>query len=156
MRPLNRSMPGAMDLDYIGNGTALENRPKGTQQSTTGDKVFIALINRMGTYCLIRQDGIVPLHCPQRRVSRHGSLDRRLVVSKFSEVSNDAQEKPLTAKGLLLIDEVDLHSPSESGKRELLSLLAKWLPNFQFRCNNALRPWPAQQAGEGGTSLFAA
>ena len=59
------------------------------------------------------------------------------LLFQVSEVSGDAQEKPLTAKGLLLIDEVDLHLHPKR-QRELLSLLAKWLPNFQFIANDAL------------------
>ena len=56
-------------------------------------------------------------------------------------------KEPLTARGLLLIDEVDLHLHPKR-QRELLSRLDQQFPNFQFVVTTH-SPMTAQQAGEG-------
>ena len=63
------------------------------------------------------------------------------------EIFDDLAEEPLTARGLLLIDEVDLHLHPKL-QRELLSFLNKWLPNFQFIVTTH-SPMTAQQADDG-------
>ena len=135
----------AMDLDYIGNGTALETVRK-VLSNLLPEIKFHRIDKQNGHLLFDTPDGIVPLHCLSDGYLAMAAWIGDLLF-QVSEVSNEAQEKPLTAKGLLLIDEVDLHLHPKR-QRELLSLLAKWLPNFQFVATTH-SPMAAQQAGEG-------
>ena len=69
------------------------------------------------------------------------------LLFRVLENSDDLKEQPLTTKGLLLIDEIDLHLHPKR-QRELFSFLDEWLPNFQFVVTTH-SPMTAQQAGEG-------
>ena len=135
----------AMDLDYIGNGTALET-VREVLSSLLPEIKFHDIDKQNGCLLFETPDGIVPLHCLSdgylAMVAWIGDL-----LFRVSEISNDSKEKPLTAKGLLLIDEIDLHLHPKR-QRELFSSLKKWLPNFQFVATTH-SPMAAQQAGEG-------
>ncbi len=135
----------AMDLDYIGNGTALETVQK-VLSNLLPEIKFHSIDKQNGHLLFDTPDGIVPLHCLSDGYLAMAAWIGDLLF-QVSEVSGDAQEKPLTAKGLLLIDEVDLHLHPKR-QRQLLSLLDKWLPNFQFVATTH-SPMAAQQAGEG-------
>lgn len=135
----------AMDLDYIGNGTALETVRKVLSNLLPGIK-FHRIDKQNGHLLFDTPDGIVPLHCLSDGYLAMAAWIGDLLF-QVSEISGDSQEKPLTAKGLLLIDEVDLHLHPKR-QRQLLSLLDKWLPNFQFVATTH-SPMAAQQAGEG-------
>lgn len=135
----------AMDLDYIGNGTALETVRK-VLSNLLPEIKFHSIDKQNGHLLFDTPDGIVPLHCLSDGYLAMAAWIGDLLF-QVSEVSGDAQEKPLTAKGLLLIDEVDLHLHPKR-QRQLLSLLDKWLPNFQFVATTH-SPMAAQQAGEG-------
>jgi len=135
----------AMDLDYIGNGTALETVRKVLSNLLPGIK-FHRIDKQNGHLLFDTPDGIVPLHCLSDGYLAMAAWIGDLLF-QVSEVSGDSEEKPLTAKGLLLIDEVDLHLHPKR-QRQLLSLLDKWLPNFQFVVTTH-SPMAAQQAGEG-------
>ncbi len=135
----------AMDLDYIGNGTALETIRKVLSNLLPGIK-FHRIDKQNGHLLFDTPDGIVPLHCLSDGYLAMAAWIGDLLF-QVSEISGDSQEKPLTAKGLLLIDEVDLHLHPKR-QRQLLSLLDKWLPNFQFVATTH-SPMAAQQAGEG-------
>ena len=91
-------------------------------------------------------DGIVPLHALSDGYLAMAAWIGDLLF-RVSEISGDSKEKPLTAKGLLLIDEIDLHLHPKR-QRELFARLKKWLPNFQFVATTH-SPLAAQQAGEG-------
>ena len=135
----------AMDLDYIGNGTALETVRK-VLSNLLPEIKFHRIDKQNGHLLFDTPDGIVPLHCLSDGYLAMAAWIGDLLF-QVSEVVGDSQEKPLTAKGLLLIDEVDLHLHPKR-QRQLLSLLDKWLPNFQFVATTH-SPMAAQQAGEG-------
>ena len=135
----------AMDLDYIGNGTALETVRK-VLSNLLPEIKFHNIDKQNGHLLFDTPDGIVPLHCLSDGYLAMAAWIGDLLF-QVSEVSGDAQEKLLTAKGLLLIDEIDLHLHPK-WQRQLLSLLDKWLPNFQFVATTH-SPMAAQQAGEG-------
>ena len=135
----------AMDLDYIGNGTALETVRK-VLSNLLPEIKFHSIDKQNGHLLFDTPDGIVPLHCLSDGYLAMAAWIGDLLF-QVSEVSGDSQEKPLTVKGLLLIDEVDLHLHPKR-QRQLLSLLDKWLPNFQFVATTH-SPMAAQQAGEG-------
>ena len=135
----------AMDLDYIGNGTALETVRK-VLSNLLPEIKFHSIDKQNGHLLFDTPDGIVPLHCLSDGYLAMAAWIGDLLF-QVSEVSGDAQEKPLAANGLLLIDEVDLHLHPKR-QRQLLSLLDKWLPNFQFVVTTH-SPMAAQQAGEG-------
>ena len=135
----------AMDLDYIGNGTALETIRK-VLSNLLPEIKFHRIDKQNGQLLFDTPDGIVPLHCLSDGYLAMAAWIGDLLF-QVSEVLGDSQEKPLTAKGLLLIDEVDLHLHPKR-QRQLLSLLDKWLPNFQFVATTH-SPMAAQQAGEG-------
>ena len=135
----------AMDLDYIGNSTALETVRKVLSNLLPGIK-FHRIDKQNGHLLFDTPDGIVPLHCLSDGYLAMAAWIGDLLF-QVSEISGDSQEKPLTAKGILLIDEVDLHLHPKR-QRQLLSLLDKWLPNFQFVVTTH-SPMAAQQAGEG-------
>ena len=135
----------AMDLDYIGNGAALETVRK-VLSNLLPEIKFHRIDKQNGHLLFDTPDGIVPLHCLSDGYLAMAAWIGDLLF-QVSEVSGNSQEKPLTAKGLLLIDEVDLHLYPKR-QRQLLSLLDKWLPNFQFVATTH-SPMAAQQAGEG-------
>ena len=135
----------AMDLDYIGNGTALETVRK-VLSNLLPEIKFHRIDKEKGHLLFDTPDGIVPLHCLSDGYLAMAAWIGDLLF-QVSEISDNSQEKPLTTKGLLLIDEVDLHLHPKQ-QRHLLSLLDKWLPNFQFVATTH-SPMAAQQAGEG-------
>ncbi len=135
----------AMDLDYIGNGTALET-VREVLSNLLPEIKFHSIDKQDGHLLFNTPDGIVPLHCLSDGYLAMAAWIGDLLF-QVSEVPGDSQEKPLTTKGLLLIDEVDLHLHPKR-QRQLLALLDKWLPNFQFVVTTH-SPMAAQQAGEG-------
>ena len=90
-------------------------------------------------------DGIVPLDYLsdgyQNMVAWIGDLLYR-ITETFSDYSN-----PLEARGLLLIDEIDLHLHPK-WQRNLIEFISKKLPNFQVVASTH-SPLTAQQADEG-------
>ncbi|GAA4365008.1 hypothetical protein GCM10023185_34960 [Hymenobacter saemangeumensis] len=90
-------------------------------------------------------DGIVPLHLLsdgyQNMTAWIGDLLYR-ISSSFHDY-----KMPLNARGLLLIDEVDLHI-HPVWQRHLLNFLKSKLPNFQIVATTH-SPLTAQQAAEG-------
>ena len=135
----------AMDLDYRENRTGLETVRK-VLSNLLPEIKFHRIDKQNGHLLFDTPDGIVPLHCLSdgylAMATWIGDLLFR-VLENFSDLS----EQPLTTKGLLLIDEVDLHLHPKR-QRELFSFLDKWLPNFQFVATTH-SPMAAQQASEG-------
>ncbi len=68
------------------------------------------------------------------------------VLFRLAEVF-DGQKKPLTARGVLLIDELELHL-HPAWQRNLIKLLKNILPHFQV-ISTTHSPLTAQQAGAG-------
>ena len=91
-------------------------------------------------------DGIVPLHCLSDGYLAMATWMGDLLFRVF-ENFGDLQEQPLNAKGLLLIDEVDLHLHPKR-QRQLFAFLDEWLPYFQFVVTTH-SPMAAQQADKG-------
>ena len=91
-------------------------------------------------------DGIVPLHCLSDGylaiVTWMGDLLLQ-VLENFDDFKS-SERSPFEKRGLLLIDEIDLHLHPKY-QRQLLTFLHEWLPNFQFVVTTH-SPMTAQQA----------
>ena len=134
-----------MDMDYLENRIGLK----------TVREVFSNLLPEIKFHDIDKQNGNLMFQTPDGIVPLHALSDGYLAMAAWIgdllfqvlEISGDLAEEPLTARGLLLIDEIDLHLHPKR-QRELLSLLNDWLPNFQFIVTTH-SPMTAQQAGEG-------
>ena len=135
----------AMDLDYLENRTGLETIRK-VLSNLLPEVKFHRIDKPSGHLLFDTPDGIVPLHCLSDGYLAMAAWIGDLLF-RVLENSDDLKEQPLTTKGLLLIDEVDLHLHPKR-QRELFSFLNEWLPNFQFVATTH-SPMTAQQAGEG-------
>ena len=91
-------------------------------------------------------DGIVPLHCLSDGYLAIATWmgDLLLQVLENFEDFKDSGRSPFSKRGLLLIDEIDLHLHPKH-QRQLLTFLHKCLPNFQFVVTTH-SPMTAQQA----------
>ena len=135
----------AMDLDYREDRTGLETVRK-VLSNLLPEIKFHGIDKQKGCLLFDTPDGIVPLHCLSDGYLAMATWIGDLLF-RILENFGDLTEQPLTAKGLLLIDEVDLHLHPKR-QRELLAFLDKWLPNFQFVATTH-SPMAAQQASEG-------
>lgn len=91
-------------------------------------------------------DGIVPLHCLGDGYVAIATwmCDLLLQVLENFEDFKGSERSPLKKRGLLLIDEIDLHLHPKY-QRQLLTFLHKCLPHFQFVVTTH-SPMTAQQA----------
>ena len=135
----------AMDLDYLENRMGLGTIRK-VLSNLLPEVKFHHIDKPSGHLLFETPDGIVPLHCLSDGYLAMAAWIGDLLF-RVLENSDDLKEQPLTTKGLLLIDEVDLHLHPKR-QRELFSFLDEWLPNFQFVATTH-SPMTAQQAGEG-------
>ena len=135
----------AMELDYLKNCTGLKIVRK-VLSNLLPEIKFHDIDKQKGHLLFKTPDGIVPLHCLSDGYLAMAAWMGDLLF-RVLENFDDLKERPLTAKGLLLIDEVDLHLHPKR-QRELFAFLDKWLPNFQFVVTTH-SPMAAQQAGEG-------
>ena len=135
----------AMDLDYLENRTGLETVQK-VLSNLLPEIKFHRIDKQSGHLLFKTPDGIIPLHCLSDGYLAMAAWMGDLLF-RVLENFDDLQEQPLAAKGLLLIDEVDLHLHPKR-QRELFAFLDEWLPNFQFVVTTH-SPMAAQQAGEG-------
>ena len=134
----------AMDLDYLDSRTGMK----------TAREVLSDLFPEIKFHRIDKQSGHLLFETPDGIVPLHALSDGYLAMStwigdllyRVLENFRDLKE-PLTARGLLLIDEVDLHLHPKR-QRELLSRLDQQFPNFQFVVTTH-SPMTAQQAGEG-------
>ena len=134
-----------MDLDYLENRTGLETVRK-VLSNLLPEIKFHRIDKPSGHLLFDTPDGIVPLHCLSDGYLAMAAWMGDLLFRVF-ENFDDLKEQPLTAKGLLLIDEVDLHLHPKR-QRELFAFLDEWLPNFQFVATTH-SSMAAQQANEG-------
>lgn len=135
----------AMDLDYRENRTGLETVRK--VLSNLLPEIKFHGIDKQNRHLLFdTPDGIVPLHCLSDGYLAMATWIGDLLF-RVLENFGDLQEQPLNAKGLLLIDEVDLHLHPKR-QRQLFAFLDEWLPHFQFVVTTH-SPMAAQQANEG-------
>ena len=135
----------AMDLDYLENRTGLETVRK-VLSNLLPEIKFHRIDKQSGHLLFDTPDGIVPLHCLSDGYLAMAAWIGDLLF-RVLENFDDLKEQPLAAKGLLLIDEVDLHLHPKR-QRELFAFFDKWLPNFQFVVTTH-SPMAAQQAREG-------
>ena len=135
----------AMDLDYLKNRVGLE----------TVREVLSNLLPEIKFHSIDKQNGQLLFKTPDGIVPLNNLSDGYLAMAAWMgdllfqvlETFDDLKEQPLTARGLLLIDEVDLHLHPKR-QRELFSFLKEWLPNFQFVATTH-SPLTAQQADKG-------
>ena len=134
----------AMDLDYLDNRTGMKTVREILSDLLPGIKLH-RIDKQSGHLLFETPDGIVPLHALSDGYLAMSTWIGDLLY-RVLENFRDLKE-PLTARGLLLIDEVDLHLHPKR-QRELLSRLDQQFPNFQFVVTTH-SPMTAQQAGEG-------
>jgi predicted ATP-dependent endonuclease of OLD family len=146
---LNSIEQWAMDLDYQTSGKGIK-----LVQSTLNDflpGIEFDQIDKQNRQLLFKTaDGIVPLSYLsdgyQNVVSWCGDL-----LYRVTQVFKD-HKKPFQARGLLLIDEIDLHL-HPLWQRKLVDFLTKKLPNFQIvtTTHSAIT---VHQAGQGELFLL--
>jgi hypothetical protein len=140
---LNALDTWAMDLDYRKSGSGLETVKAALADLLPG--VSLSRIDRRNRELLFdTQDGELPLgqlsDGYQNMAAWCGDLLYR-ITETYEDYKN-----PLSARGLLLIDEVDLHL-HPVWQRRLRQFLDAKLPNFQIVATTH-SPLTAQQAGE--------
>lgn len=146
--PLNPLANWIMELDYKEGKAGLEIVKSALDEFLPG-AAFHSIDKRKKQVVFETPDGLIPLeHLSdgyQNMASWIGDILFR-VTDSFRDYN-----KPLEARGLLLIDEIDLHLHPK-WQRRLLDFIDKKLPNFQVVATTH-SPLTAQQAGEG--ELFA-
>lgn len=135
----------AMDLDYLKNRAGLET-VREVLSNLLPEIKFHRIDKQSGQLLFKTPDGIVPLNNLSDGYLAMAAWMGDLLFQVL-ETFDDLKEQPLTARGLLLIDEVDLHLHPKR-QRELFSFLKEWLPNFQFVVTTH-SPLTAQQADKG-------
>ena len=135
----------AMDLDYLENRSGSETIRK-VLSNLLPEITFDRIDKENGQLLFNTPDGIVPLRCLSDGYLAMAAWIGDLLFQVLGNF-DDRQEQPLDARGLLLIDEVDLHLHPKR-QRELFSFLKEWLPNFQFVVTTH-SPLTAQQADQG-------
>jgi len=135
----------AMDLDYLKNRVGLET-VRLVLSNLLPEIKFHRIDKQSGQLLFSTPDGIVPLNNLSDGYLAMAAWMGDLLF-QILENFDDLGEQPLTARGLLLIDEVDLHLHPKR-QRELFSFLKEWLPNFQFVVTTH-SPLTAQQADRG-------
>ncbi len=146
--PLNPLANWIMDLDYKSGSTGLKIVKDALNEFLPGT-AFHSIDKRKKQVIFKTPDGLIPLEQLsdgyQNMASWIGDILFR-VTDTFKDYN-----KPLEARGLLLIDEIDLHLHPK-WQRRLLDFIDQKLPNFQVVATTH-SPLTAQQAGEG--ELFA-
>jgi hypothetical protein len=141
---LNPLESWAMDLDYRRKGEGLKIVKSGLRGLLPG--VEFSRIDKRGHQLMFRTpDGEIPLPLLSDGYQNVAAWCGDLLY-RITETFAD-HKKPLSARGLLLIDEVDLHL-HPIWKRQLIDFLNEKLPNFQIvaTTHSALT---VHQAGEG-------
>jgi len=141
---LNPLTSWAIDLDYRNaqSGLAIV---EDTLNDFLPDTYFARIDRERKQLIFATADGDIPLDQLsdgyQNMAAWIGDLLFR-ITSNFKDY-----EKPLSARGLLLIDEIDLHLHPK-WQRNLIDFIERKLPNFQVVASTH-SPLTAQQAGEG-------
>jgi len=134
----------AMDLEYrrAEKGLALV---RGAFKEFLPDVDFEGIDRERRQLLFRTPDGVLPLRLLsdgyQNVIAWCGDLVHR-ITSVFEDY-----ERPLEARGLLVLDEIDLHL-HPVWQRNLIGFLTKKLPNFQMIATTH-SPFTAQQADEG-------
>ncbi len=142
--PLNPLDTWAMDLHYREKAAGLKIVKETLAELLPGIK-FHSIDRKAGELIFDTPDGRVPLQQLsdgyQNMAGWCGDLLYRL-VSTFGH-----RRRPLATRGLLLVDEIDLHL-HPVWQRQLRSFLSNKLENFQVLATTH-SPLTAQQSGEG-------
>lgn len=142
--PLTPLTSWIMDLDYRTGEKGL-NIVRDTLNDFLPGTQFKGVDKERKRVLFDTEDGIMPLDQLsdgyQNMAAWIGDLLYR-ITENFRDY-----ERPLEARGLLLIDEVDLHLHPK-WQRKLIKFISKKLPNFQIVATTH-SPLTAQQAGEG-------
>lgn len=135
----------AMDLDYTRKGDGLKTVRKALDAFLVDNVKFKSIDKEKKQLIFSTPDGHIPLNQLsdgyQNVTAWVGDLMYR-INETFKDFKN-----PLKARGLLLIDEIDLHLHPR-WQRQLHSFLINKLPNFQI-IGTTHSPLTAQQADEG-------
>jgi predicted ATPase len=146
---LNSLQNWAMDLDYERGAEGLAIIRSAIKALLPG-LVFDRIDKRNKTLLFKTADGVVPLSRLsdgyQNMAGWIGDLLFR-ITHTFADL-----KKPLSARGLLLLDEMDLHL-HPVWQRQLMAFLTDRLPNFQIIATTH-SPLTAQQAGPGELHLL--
>ena len=139
----------AIDLDYNNDETGLEVIKK-TLNNFLPEISFDHINKKEKKLIFKTQDGLIPLDQLsegfQNMATWIGDILYQLTTI-FDDYKN-----PLKARGVLLIDELELHLHPR-WQRELIQLIGRVLPNFQIICTTH-SPMAAQQASEGALFLL--
>ncbi len=135
----------AMDLDYSGKGDGIRTVRRALDAFLFENIRFKSIdkLNRLLIFST--PDGDVPLGQLSDGYQNVASWVGDLMF-RINETFKDHKD-PLRARGLLLIDEIDLHLHPR-WQRQLHDFLTKKLPNFQVIATTH-SPLTAQQANEG-------
>ena len=133
----------AMDLDYRENRDVMDVISKVMSDFLKGMK-FSGINKRKGQLIFETPLGTVPMSQLSDGFQNMAAWAGDLLY-QITEVFND-YKTPLKTRGLLLIDEVDLHLHPR-WQREMLTFLRQKLPNFQVIATTH-SPITAQQANE--------
>lgn len=134
----------AMDLDYRNNRAGMDTVRKVLTSFLR--EVSFSRINKKKKQLLFKtRFGIVPMHVLSDGYQNVASWVGDLLY-RVSETFDD-YKAPLKARGLLLIDEIDLHLHPR-WQRELLRFVDRRLPNLQLIVTTH-SPITAQQADKG-------
>ncbi len=146
---LNSLQNWAMDLDYERGANGLEIIRTSIKSLLPG-VVFDRIDKESKTLLFKTPDGVVPL---SRLSDGYQNMAGWIgdLLFRVTQVFKDLK-KPLTARGVLLLDEMDLHL-HPVWQRQLMAFLSDRLPNFQIVATTH-SPLTAQQAGTGELHLL--
>lgn len=134
----------AMDLDYTSSGSGLAIIKKALNEFLVEDVNFKRIDKRKGQLIFSTPDGDVPLDQLSDGYQNVAAWVGDLMYCITSSFRN--YKDPLKARGVLLIDEIDLHLHPK-WQRRLHKFLNEKLPNFQIIVTTH-SPLTAQQAKE--------
>ena len=131
----------AMDIDYLNKPGAM-NIVKNVLSEFLGEVDFARIDKRQGQLLFKTPQGVVPMNQLSDGYQNVAAWIGDLLY-QVTETFGDYKE-PLKTRGLLLIDEIDLHLHPK-WQRSLLKFLRTKLPNFQIIATTH-SPFMAQQA----------
>ncbi len=134
----------AMDLDYSSSGSQIDIVKKALNQFLVENVKFKKIDKQQGALIFSTPDGEVPLEQLSDGYQNVAAWVGDLMYNITNTFKN--YQDPLKARGVLLIDEIDLHLHPK-WQRRLHEFLASKLPNFQLIVTTH-SPLTAQQAGE--------
>ncbi len=146
---LNSLDEWASDLDYKSGGKDL-NLIKETLNDFLPKVKFDHIDKENKCIIFKTEDGKIPLDRISDGYQSMASLIGDILY-RVTSIFKDRKE-PLSTRGILLIDEIELHLHPR-WQRELVQFLVKTLPNFQIICTTH-SPLTAQQANEGELYLI--